>query len=70
MRASTEDRERRDGRDKPPSKDGTAQRTAKEVEGLKDYVGTLISHTAELTGARMGVLCDVVGLDRGVRLYA
>ena len=25
-------------RGKPPSKDGTAQRTAKEVEGLKDYV--------------------------------
>lgn len=25
-------------RDKLPSKDGTAQRTAKEVEGLKDYV--------------------------------
>lgn len=26
------------GRDKPPSKDGTVQRTAKEVEGLKDFV--------------------------------
>lgn len=25
-------------REKPPSKDGTAQRHAKEVEGLKDYV--------------------------------
>ncbi|KAK5105826.1 hypothetical protein LTR62_002106 [Meristemomyces frigidus] len=25
------------GRDKPPSKDGTAQRNAKEVEGLRDY---------------------------------
>ncbi len=25
-------------REKVPSKDGTAQRTAKEVEGLKDYV--------------------------------
>ena len=25
-------------RDKPPSKDGTAQRKAKEVEGLKDFV--------------------------------
>lgn len=30
----------RDGgpREKPPSKDGTVQRTAKEVEGLKDFV--------------------------------
>lgn len=29
----------RDGvREKPASKDGTVQRTAKEVEGLKDYV--------------------------------
>lgn len=25
-------------REKPPSKDGTVQRTAKEVEGLKDFV--------------------------------
>ena len=25
-------------REKPPSKDGTAQRRAKEVEGLKDFV--------------------------------
>ena len=26
------------GREKPPSKDGTVQRGAKEVEGLKDFV--------------------------------
>lgn len=32
----------RDGqREKPPSKDGTVQRTAKEVEGLKDFVRTI-----------------------------
>lgn len=32
----------RDGaREKPPSKDGTVQRTAKEVEGLKDFVSEI-----------------------------
>ena len=30
------------GREKPPSKDGTAQRRAKEVEGLKDFVGHVL----------------------------
>ena len=32
------------GREKPPSKDGTAQRRAKEVEGLKDFVGNTSFH--------------------------
>lgn len=36
-------RTREPPRDKPPSKDGTVQRTAKEVEGLKDYVGQLLA---------------------------
>jgi hypothetical protein len=31
-------------REKPPSKDGTVQRTAKEVEGLKDFVRTPQDH--------------------------
>jgi len=30
------------GREKPPSKDGTAQKNAKEVEGLKDYVSDIL----------------------------
>lgn len=30
-------------REKPPSKDGTVQRTAKDVEGLKDFVGHHLS---------------------------
>lgn len=30
------------GREKPPSKDGAAQRAAAEVAGLKEYVGELL----------------------------
>ncbi|KAK5702137.1 Protein kinase of the Mitotic Exit Network, partial [Elasticomyces elasticus] len=58
------------GRDKQPSKDGTAQRNAKEVEGLKDFVSLPIYHPSlymyleeeqEEVMLKKGQLGDILG---------
>lgn len=52
----------RDGpREKAPSKDGTVQRTAKEVEGLKDFVCEYpaLRSTPSMTARRSGDSRDV-----------
>lgn len=45
-------------REKPPSKDGAAQRAAGEVAGLKDYVGPVFSNRLVLVNGRIGLAVE------------